>query len=171
MLHGINISKVGYPEPLEMDLKNVSDGIWSFFASGTSLQELYINPHLLTPAMWDCLASAAKWANENAQVLQDVHWIGGDPKKEEIYGYAAWNPTKGVFSLRNPSDKPQKIRIDVQKIFELPENANSSFKITDAIHPINASAEIKTEKGKIFEVELAPFEVKVFDAVGVKGKK
>ncbi len=168
MLHGINISKVGYPEPLEMDMKNISDGIWSFFASGTSLQELYINPHLLTPAMWDCLASAAKWADENAHVLQDVHWIGGDPKQEEIYGYAAWNPSKGVFSLRNPSEKPQKISIDIQKIFELPENTNPSFKITDAIHPENLSSAIKAETGKTFEVVLAPFELKVFDAVSVK---
>ena len=171
MLHGITISKVGYPEPLEMDMKNISDGIWSFFASGTSLQELYINPHLLTPAIWDCLASAAKWSDENAHVLQDVHWIGGDPKQQEIYGYAAWNPAKGIFSLRNPSEKLQKIRIDVQKIFELPENANASFKITDAIHPENISSEIKVEKGKTFEVELAPFELKVFDAVPVKRKK
>ena len=153
-----------------MDMKNISDGNWSFFASRTSIQELYINPHLLTPAMWDCLAAAAKWADENAHVLQDVHWIGGDPKKEEIYGYAAWNPAKGLFSLRNPSEKPQKILIDLQKIFELPENANPSFKITDAIHPENSSSEIKAEKGKTFEVELAPFELQVLDAVPVRGK-
>lgn len=165
MLHGINISKVGYPAALEMNLKDISDGIWSFFASGTSLQELYINPHLLTPAMWDCLAAAAKWADKNAKVLQDVHWIGGDPAQEAIYGYAAWAPEKGVFSLRNPSSKPQAITINLQKIFELPGNSASDFKITDAIHPENSSSEIKAEKGKAFTIALAPFELKVFDAV------
>jgi hypothetical protein len=170
MLHGINISKVGYPAPLEMDIKDISDGIWSFFASGTSLQELYINPHLLTPAMWDCLAAAAKWANENAHVLQDVHWIGGDPAQEEIYGYAAWAPAKGVFSLRNPSPNSQTISIDVQKIFELPGNSASYFKIMEIVHPENSSSEIKAEKGKVFTIVLAPFELKVFDAVPMKNK-
>jgi hypothetical protein len=168
MLHGINISKVGYPAPLEMDMKDISDGIWSFFASGTSLQELYINPHLLTPAMWDCLAEAAKWADENAHVLQDVHWIGGDPAQEQIYGYAAWAPAKGVFSLRNPSPKSQTINIDVQKIFELPENSASNFQLSSAINKNDALPEMKVQKGKSFTVVLAPFEVKVFDAVPIK---
>ncbi|MEO8820344.1 MAG: hypothetical protein ABI374_05865 [Ginsengibacter sp.] len=168
MLHGINISKVGYPKQLEMDFKGISDGIWSFFASGTSLQELYINPHLLTPEMWDCLADAAKWSQENAHILQDVHWIGGDPAKEEIYGYAAWSPVKGVFTLRNPSPNSQSINIDVQKIFELPENSSSYFKLSSAINKNDASSEMKVQKEKSFNVVLAPFEVKVFDALPMK---
>ena len=168
MLHGINISKVGYPAPLEMDMKDISDGIWSFFASGTSLQELYINPHLLTPEMWDCLAAAAKWADENARVLQDVHWIGGDPAQEEIYGYAAWAPEKGVFSLRNPSTKSQTITIDLQKIFELPGNSAAYFQLSSAINKNEASSIMKVQKGKSFTVVLAPFELKVFDAVPIK---
>jgi hypothetical protein len=168
MLHGINISKVGYPKQLEMDFKGISDGIWSFFGSGTSLQELYINPHLLTPEMWDCLAAAAKWAEENAKVLQDVHWIGGDPAKEEIYGYAAWSPAKGVFTLRNPSPDSQTINIDVQKIFELPAQIPSYFKLSSAINKNDPSSKMKVQKGKSFTVALAPFEVKVFDAIPLK---
>lgn len=168
MLHGINISKVGYPAPLEMDMKDISDGIWSFFASGTSLQELYINPHLLTSEMWDCLAAAAKWADENAHVLQDVHWIGGDPAQEEIYGYAAWAPEKGVFSLRNPSTKSQTITIDLQKIFELPGNSAAYFQLSSAINKNEASSIMKVQKGKSFTVVLAPFELKVFNAVPSK---
>lgn len=168
MLHGITITESGYPKTLPMDLKDVSDGIWSFFASGTSLQELYVNPHLLTPAIWDCLAKAATWSHNNADVLQDVHWIGGDPGKGEIYGYAAWAPRKGVFSLRNPSDQSQTIQIDIGKIFELPEGANSDYKLTDAIHPKSKSGVMKVKKGEEFTVTLAPFELKIWDAVPVK---
>lgn len=167
MLHGINISKVGYPEQLEMDTQSISDGIWSFFASGTSLQELYINPHLLTTKMWDCLAAAAGWAQRNADVLRDVHWIGGDPAKEEIYGYAAWTPGKAVFSLRNPSAKPQTINLEVEKIFELPANASSTFKLSDAKKSSEQTA-ITVERGKPFTIVLAPFEVKVFNAASGK---
>ena len=168
MLHGINISEVGYPKQLEMDFKDIADGIWSFFGSGTSLQELYVNPHLLTPSMWDCLAAAARWSQNNSDVLQDVHWIGGDPAKEEIYGYAAWQPGKGVFTLRNPSTKSQTISIDVQKIFELPENSSSYFTLSDAIHPGNILDKMEVKKGRSFTVTLAPFELKIWDAISVK---
>lgn len=170
MLHGICISNAGNPAPLERDLKNIADGIWSFFASGTSLQELYINPHLLTTPMWDCLAAAAKWSHENADVLKDVHWIGGDPAKDEVYGYAAWNPRKGVFSLRNPSSHTQRFSIDVSKIFQLPEGSPADFILTNAIHPGDTSSRIKAEKGKHYTVVLAPYELKVFDALPLQEK-
>jgi hypothetical protein len=168
MLHGIDISTLGNPAALEMDEKDISDGIWSFFGSGTSLQELYINPHLLTPAMWDCLAVAARWSQNNAKVLQDVHWIGGDPAKEEIYGYAGWKPGKGIFTLRNPSDKAQTITIDVQKIFELPLNSAAYFTLASAKNTNDNATQIKVEKGKSFTVALLPFEVRVYNAVPVK---
>ena len=168
MLHGICISNAGYPASLERDLKNISDGIWSFFASGTSLQEMYINPHLLTAPMWNCLAEAANWSRENADVLKDVHWIGGNPEKAEVYGYAAWNPRKGVFSLRNPSSHSQTINIDIGKIFELPEGATSYFMLTNAIHPKDTLSSIKARKGKWFSIVLAPYELKVFDAISIK---
>jgi hypothetical protein len=170
MLHGINITNVGYPAKLEMDVKNISDEIWAFFGSGTSLQELYINPHLLTTPMWDCLAAAAIWSQNNADVLQDVHWIGGDPAKEEIYGYASWAPRKGVFTLRNASSKPQTIIIDIQKIFELPENSPSSYELRNAIHPSDIVSKMIVKKRKSFTITLAPFELKVWDAIPVKNK-
>ncbi len=165
MLHGICISNIAYPAPLEMDIKNVSDGIWSFFASGTSLQELYINPHLLTPVMWDCLAAAAKWSQNNSDVLKDVHWVGGDPAKEEIYGYAAWAPRKGILTLRNPSLSTQTITIDLEKAFELPKNSANVFQLTNAIHPESASDKRKVRKEKSIEITLAPFELKILEAI------
>ena len=167
MLHGINIANVGYPAQLEMDEKNISDEIWAFFASGTSLQELYVNPHLLTTPMWDQLAAAAIWSQKNSDILQDVHWVGGDPEKDEVYGYAAWSPRKGVLSLRNPSDQPKTFIIDVEKIFELPKNSVSSYMFKDAIH-MNVSSGLKAEKGKIFSVTLDPYELKIWDAIPIK---
>ncbi|HEY5463039.1 MAG TPA: hypothetical protein VIJ95_07275 [Hanamia sp.] len=168
MLHGICISTVGYPAALEMDLKNVSDGIWSFFASGTSLQELYINPNLLTAPMWDCLAAAAKWSHKNADVLKDVHWIGGDPAKEEVYGYAAWNPRKGVFSLRNPSSVKKTFEVNLKEIFELPANSLSSFKLQNAITPNDQSSKKTVQAAKTFSITLKPYELKLWDAIPVK---
>ena len=89
-------------------------------------------------------------------------------RQEEVYGYAAWAPDKGVFSLRNPSSKSQTITLDVQKIFDLPENSSSSFKLSSAKNKNDTSSEMKVRKGKSFIITLAPFEVKVFDAFSLK---
>jgi hypothetical protein len=168
MLHGICITNVGYPASLEMDLKNISDGIWSFFASGTSLQELYINPHLLTTRMWNCIAAAAKWSHENSDVLKDVHWIGGNPENGEVYGYAAWNPRKGVFSLRNPSDSKKTFEVNLEEIFELPENVATAFRLQNAINPNDAFSKETVNAEKSFTVTLEPYELKIWDAIPAK---
>jgi len=168
MLHGICITNVGYPAILEMDLKNISDGIWSFFASGTSLQELYINPHLLTPLVWDCLASAAKWSHENTDVLKDVHWIGGDPQKGEVYGYAAWNPRKGIFSLRNPSATKKTFRVNLKDIFELPAKQLTLFRLQNVRFPEARSVRNIVSPGKVFSITLAPYELKIWEALPEK---
>ena len=171
MLHGICITNVGYPASLEMDMKNVSDGIWSFFASGTSLQELYINPHLLTPAMWDCLAAAAEWSDDNKDVLKDVHWIGGDPAKGEVYGYASWSPRKGIFSLRNPSPVKKTFKVTLKKIFELPAASLSAFELHNAIDPKDKASEKTVQSENTFTITLEPYELKIWNAVPVKTKK
>ena len=54
------------------------------------LQELYISPHFLTNTQWAELAEAISWARDHQQVLVDSHWIGGDPRQKQVYGWAAW---------------------------------------------------------------------------------
>ncbi|MFT8763410.1 MAG: hypothetical protein ABF809_05370 [Gluconobacter potus] len=70
------------------------DEVHSFFATGTDEQELYITPRLLKSVDWDVIASTARWAHANAEILKDSHWIGGDPGRLEPYGWAAWTPTR-----------------------------------------------------------------------------
>jgi hypothetical protein len=171
MLHGICITNVGYPASLEMDMKNISDGIWSFFASGTSLQEMYINPHLLTAPMWDCLAAAAKWSHENADVLKDVHWIGGDPEKGEVYGYASWNLRKGIFSLRNPSGTKKTFEVNLKEIFELPSSELSSFKLKNIFSSEELQAGKLVPPDQTVLVTLAPCELKIWEALPQKNLK
>jgi len=122
MNQGIAHAKLGTASRFTTDVKEWSDEVRSFFGSGTQLQELYISPGLLTPEMWDVLAEAACWGRENADVLVDVHWIGGDPQKGEAYGYAAWAPRRGVVTLRNPSAKPATFSLELAAALELPES-------------------------------------------------
>lgn len=162
MLHGVCIAKLGYPGALGMDSKNIADEIWSFFASGTSLQEMYVDPHLLTTFMWDQLAAAARWSAANSDVLPDVHWIGGDPASGQVYGYAAWAPRKGTLSLRNPSPRAQTFTLDIRQAFELPAGAATSYVLKDARH--SGGRDQTVFAGKPVTITLAPYEVRVWDA-------
>ena len=165
MLCGICIADNGYPGMFEMDDKDISDEIWSFFATGTSLQELYINPHKLNTANWNCLAEAIRWARKNESIMADVHWIGGDPAKGDIYGYAAWSPGKAVLSLRNPSGVEKIFKVNVASAFELPDNAGDEYFFYDALTFSTGTKELALAKGKSFNITLQPFEVKVFNAI------
>jgi hypothetical protein len=93
-----------------------------FFASGTQLQELYLTPRLLNRQNRDDLAEAAKWARANAYVLKDTHWVGGDPGKGEIYGWASWSPGKAILTWRNPGNQSASFTTDAAGLFELPSS-------------------------------------------------
>jgi hypothetical protein len=126
MLHGMIFAR--YAERLSSDPHDdFPDEVHSYFGTGTQLQEMYITPTLLSAHDWDVLAEAAKWSRDNAQVLEDTHWIGGDPALLEVYGWAAWSPAKAILTLRNPSDRPQDFTASLSSLLELPPASASSF--------------------------------------------
>ncbi|MDD5185104.1 MAG: enterotoxin [Paludibacter sp.] len=165
MYHGVCIADNGTPGTLNMSDKDMSDEIWSFFGTGTSLQELYINPHKLNKATWDCLAKAIHWAKVNEDIMVDTHWVGGSPADTQIYGFASWSPKKGILMLRNPSTEKQSFTINVAEIFEIPENINIEYNFFDAR---SKNILLPIGKGSSFQIDLKPFEVKVMNAVPVK---
>ena len=120
MTQGFVHAKAGPAAALGNDPREIRREMRSFFASGTCLQELYVSPEKLTPENWDDLAACASWAAKNADVLVDTHWIGGDPGKGEVYGWASWSPRQGILALRNPTARRASITIDLGRAFELP---------------------------------------------------
>jgi hypothetical protein len=129
MLHGIIYAR--HARGLDRDPgHDFADEVWSYFASGTGLQELYVSPELLSTDDWDTIATAAKWARAQADVLRDSHWVGGDPARGEVYGWAAWMPQGAVLALRNPADHPQRLTLDLSAALELPRGAPSRFRVT-----------------------------------------
>lgn len=118
----------------EVNLKDFSDEVWSYFASGYNLQELYIRPteDYTTDKMWDILAEASAWAELNHNVLLDSHFIGGDPGKD-AYGIASYSTSKGVLMLRNPSSTSQTISVDVSTDFMLPPGAKANYRLENKL--------------------------------------
>ena len=159
MLHGIIYAR--YAQGLNTDPQHdFADEVHSYFASGTGLQELYISPDLLSDQDWNALAHAAKWSREHADVLRDSHWIGGDPARLEVYGWASWMPEQAVLALRNPSDKPQTFDVDIAKALQLPDRAARTWHATS---PFGDSGTRTFTSGKIEAVTLRPFQVIVWD--------
>jgi hypothetical protein len=133
--------------------------VHSYFATGTELQELYVTPSLLSAQDWDTLAQAAKWSRANAGVLRDTHWIGGDPGRLDVYGWAAWSPKKAFVTFRNPGDKPQTAVIDLQRQLELPPGAARRFGVRDVWRSGGASVPKTLDADHPGTLTLAPFEV------------
>jgi hypothetical protein len=163
MLHGIIYAQQA--KNLNADPgDDFRDEVRDYFGEGTQLQEMYVTPSLLSQKNWDDLAEAAKWSRANAQVLKDTHWIGGDPAKLEVYGWAAWAPGKGTVVLRNPSDKPQDFSLDVAKAFELPPGAAQAYKAHSPWAEDKSAAEFNLRAGVSHKFLLKPFEVLTLDA-------
>jgi hypothetical protein len=167
MLHGIIYAQKA--KNLSTDPNgDFRDEVRDYFGTGTQLQEMYITPSLLTKENWDDLAESAKWSRANAAVLKDTHWIGGDPGKLEVYGWASWTPKKGIVVLRNPSDHTQEFALDVGKAFELPEHAARSYSARSPWASAKGRAAIRLRAGSVRRMVLQPFAVLNLDCVPVK---
>jgi hypothetical protein len=144
MLHGMIFAR--YAERLGSDPgHDFPDEVHSYFGTGTQLQEMYITPSLLSSDDWDVLAEAAKWSRDNAQTLKDTHWIGGDPARLEVYGWASWSKQKAIVTLRNPGDQPQDFTASLSALLELPANSAHAYSArspwkSDSAKPTTISA-------------------------------
>jgi hypothetical protein len=160
MLHGMIYAR--HAKNLDTDPQgDFKNEVRDYFGNGTHLQEMYITPSLLSAENWDTLAEAAAWSRANADVLVDTHWIGGDPALLEVYGWASWSPKKAILVLRNPSDKPQNISIDIGSAFELPVNAPRAYTLHSPWKEDREQPVLSVVGGQPHTFSLKPFEVLV----------
>jgi hypothetical protein len=158
MLHGMIYAQDH--KQLKSDPDNdFRNEVRSYFGTGTQLQEMYITPSLLTQANWDDLAEAAKWSRANANVLKDTHWIGGNPAWLDVYGWASWSPGKAILVLRNPSDKPQTMRLKLEDALELPPDAAQNYSARSPWTSDASRPALTLHAQSAHGFQLAPFEV------------
>ncbi len=159
MLHGIVYARKA--RGLDSDPHDdFAAEVRSYFASGTGLQEMYVSPELLTERNWDDLADAAKWARANAVTLRDSHWVGDDPARLQVYGWAAWSPGRAILTLRNPSDVAQDFTFDIGAVLELPAQEPRAWTATQAYR---TPTPLPLDAGRRTTVHLAPFQLLVWE--------
>lgn len=172
MTHGIIVSKFGPPSCMPREPENVKKEIRCAFASGSALQELYLDRDLLeadNEAMWDELAKGVKWIRRNADVLDDVHWVGGNPwdnNEGNIYGWASWNPTKATLGLRNSADQEKTLTTTLREVLDIPKDKKGTILFKDSY---DDQRSIDGFTGKAVDIDqevtftLQPFEVLVYE--------
>ncbi|MBJ6368634.1 alpha-amylase family protein [Snuella sedimenti] len=164
MTVGIAYANLGHPSRYVNDnLDDFKDMVYSSFAAGSSLQELYISYNKMKPEFWAVVAEGAKWAKANETILEDTHWIGGSPINLETYGFASWTQEKGIISLRNPSDKKVKFTLNLAEVFELPKEAHSNFEFKSLWNEDKEKESIIINTNETKEIELEPFEVRILE--------
>ncbi|MDO1530079.1 enterotoxin [Fulvimonas sp. R45] len=168
MLHGIIYAQKN-PRLNTDPGHDFANEVHSYFATGTELQEMYITPSLLTSQDWDTLADAAKWSRANAGVLRDTHWIGGDPGRLDVYGWAAWSPKKAIVTFRNPDDKPQLAVVDLQRQLQLPPGVARRFNVRDVWKNGGAGVPKTLDADHPGTITLAPFEVLTLELTPAHG--
>jgi len=164
MLHGLIYARHAQRLGSDPD-HDFADEVHDYFGTGTQLQEMYITPSLLSPQDWDVLAASAKWSRENAQTLKDSHWIGGDPARLEVYGFASWSPEKAIITLRNPSDHEQAYTARVADLLELPADAPKHF-IARLLWTDNGNASSSLDAREPHEFRLRAFQVMTLELAG-----
>lgn len=176
MTHGLMLTRHGPPACMPREREGILREMRCAFASGSALQELYVDHELMTELdLWKDLAECIKWFRGNADVLDDAHWVGENPWDKSanagsVYGWAAWNKEKSVLALRNSSKDEKTLTATLRKILDVPAHIKGSVTLKNSFHgqrnigmtgkPISLDREI------VFE--LKPFEVFVFD--GKPGK-
>ena len=168
MTQGVAYSRRCWAGEAAFDSAGFKDDVRAFFGSGTSLQELYVQPGKLTPTDWQILAEAAKWSRANADVLVDTHWLGGDPGESAVYGYASWTPRKGILMLRNPDDQPHDFALDAGAAFELPPDAPTRLTLKSPWSEDAGKPALTAVAGEPLRLSLKPFEVVVLEAAPSK---
>lgn len=133
MTHGFILSQYGSVST-DMSYDACLREMRCAFACGSGMVELYNDYYLMDTInggqLWADLADCINWQKRNADVLMDAHWVGGDPwngSKASIYGWAAWNGTKSVLTLRNGANNAQTITLTLREAFEIPANVSGSI--------------------------------------------
>ncbi len=134
MTHGFILTQFGPPADDSREYRNVLNELRCAFACGSGMVELYNDYALMNSInggqLWADLAECIRWQKDNADVLMDAHWVGGDPwtgSKAEIYGWGAWNGDKACLTLRNGANGEQTITITLRQALEIPANITGSF--------------------------------------------
>jgi len=146
--------------------KSFRDYLYMNMSRGTGFVELYITPGALQEPDWDVLAEGLHWVHDVFPLFKRSRMHGGNPKDGEVYGYTAWNKTRGYISIHNPSDEEKEYSITLDRAFGL-ISGSGSFKLSSPIAESTTGLKAECRFGETLTIKLKPREIRIlnFDPV------
>ena len=129
---------------------------------GTGFVELYITPRNLAVYDWDVIAEGLQWVKEVFPTFARAKMFGGNPSKNEVYGYTGWNNGTGYIAIHNPSDEALDYICTLDRSFglqvtEKPEIFYVSSPLSDSIRGLPE----KVQFGDKMTIRLEPREIRI----------
>ncbi len=183
MTHGFILTNYGPPaNPHNDSYEAIRRELRCAFACGSGMVELY-NDFSLTNsiedgALWADIAECIRWQERNADVLPDIHWVGGNPwtgAKAEVYGWASWNGKKATLALRNGANDAQSYTFTLREALDIPAYVQTTVKFSQAFEVQDALSGLVL--GKSYDVDeeitvtLPGSSVFVFDGIDEVGSE
>ncbi len=143
MFHGFILTEhggggeLGNAGSTNRNYKNILNELRCAFGCGDGMVEVYADYRLMNSInggrLWDDLADLIVWQKERADVLPDVHWVGGDPYNngtQNIYGWAAWNGRKSILTLRNGTNGSKQFAFTLREVLDIPASQGGMMVLT-----------------------------------------
>ena len=145
MTHGLILSENGKPyTPNDYSYDGVLREMRCAFGCGSGMVELYTDYKLMDEikdnngkagALWKDLAECMDWQQRNADVLPDIHWVGGNPwdgTQVNVYGWASWNGNKATLTLRNPDVKERQFITTLREMLDIPAYIQTTITLSSS---------------------------------------
>lgn len=129
MIVGVAYGKHILPADMGGDLKELTDEFRMLFGSGTQNLELYISPEMMTPAMWDRLAEAARSRSGQRRRAHStcigLGAIRAAARAVRIRILTRRERESSCFAT--PPGQPATLDVDVETAFELPPRRTTTL--------------------------------------------
>ena len=94
---------------------------------GTAFWEYYYSYSMFDDNKWQINAEAAKWIEDNFDILQKSQMFGGKPNDGNVYGYTCWNGKEGILSIRNPKNEAQSYKVTYDRLIGVGEDLGTVY--------------------------------------------
>lgn len=129
---------------------------------GAGFIELYLNTQKLSTHDWDVLAEGIQWAHEIFPTFTRSRMHGGNPRKQEVYGYTAWLKDQGYVSIHNPSGEKKSYTITLDRAFGLIPGSGT-FMASSPMEDCMKGLRRTYSYGDTITFELEPKEIRVIN--------
>ena len=142
---------------------------------GSAFWELYFSDSIMTDGKYEVTAEFLAWAEENYHMLKNSKMLGGDPfstvrlssvtgnGNADAYGYACFDGTDGLISVRNPATTEKSITITFDRTIGVPEDAGTLKYHIEHSHNLTTGTSTTGEMvyGQTYTLTLQPDEVRI----------